>query len=543
MNFSIKSRLVIVNIIAFIGIAVTLTAAINGFGTLEQELLSESRAAINDVDAARSAQVAFKKQVQEWKDILLRGEDPEKLEKYTKGFMEEETKVDEFLLKLKRSTTDGALKNEIDKFLDVHKSMGEKYRGGIESYKNAGTDKYKAGDKAVKGIDRQPTKDLDKIVEDVQAGYEKHEALIQSQQSGLTWIIILSGIGAVAVVSGLIVMLSRSILRSVDNLSVIASYADTIRRGNGDLTKRIPVLGDDELSSIARAMNQFLDVTEQIVAETKESAQTNAAMAVQLSHTAKDINGRIQHEVTMTQSTAAEATEVSSHLRHSANVTKESKKSAQKANETLQKAQTEIQEMIGFLQHSAEVEEAFLDRLHHLTEDAQRIKDVLSVIGDIANQTNLLALNAAIEAARAGEHGRGFAVVADEVRKLAERTQNSLVDTNVTINTIVQAINDAAEEMGGNAKSIKELSSNSQKLEDTIALTVNTIQTSFTIIESLAENADIDAKGMDEIVIRMAEMVNSVQKNALDLNDITSSSEHLQLTAGKLNEMLKGFNV
>lgn len=542
MNLSIKARLIIVNIIAFIGITIAIAVAINGYTSLEKDLLAQSQGAIDAVDAARSAQVAFKKQVQEWKDILLRGEDREKLAKYTDGFKEQESDVKKFLLKLKGLTANQALNTRIEKFLDVHERMGEKYRAGMETYANASAEKYKAGDKAVKGIDRQPTKDLDAIVEEVRAEYGKNEAAIQSRQSALTWIIILSAFGVIAAVSVLIIMVTLSILRSVDNMSKIASFADAIRDGNGDLTKRIPVLGDDELSGVTRSMNQFIDVTEQIVTETKEAAQMNAAMAVQLSHTAKGISGRIQHEVSITQSTAAEATEVSTHISQSANATKESQKSAREANETLQKAQTEIRAMIGSLQHSSEVEEEFLERLHHLTEDAQRIKEVLSVIGDIANQTNLLALNAAIEAARAGEHGRGFAVVADEVRKLAERTQNSLEETHVTINAIVQSISDAAEQMGINAKSIKELSNNSQKLEDAIIVTVDTIQSSFSLIENLAANADADAKGVNAIVSRMDEMVSSVQTNARDLNDITASADHLQQTAGKLDEMLKRFN-
>lgn len=542
MNFSIKSRLIIVNIIAFIGIAISTTVAINGYTSLEKDLLSQSKSSIDAVDTARLAQVSLKKQVQEWKDILLRGEDPEKLEKYTKGFIEEEEAVKNSLLKLKTLTSNKSIHSEIDQFLTVHKTLGEQYRNGLEIFKNSAVEKYKAGDKAVKGIDRQPTKDLDKIVEDVQAEGKKIDDIIQTRQSALTWIIILSSIGVIVLVSGSITMVSLSIQRSIDNMSKIASFADAIRDGKGDLAKRIPIYGNDELADVTHSINQFIEVTEHIVLETKEVAQTNSVMAVQLSRTALNISDRMENEVIMTQKTAASATEVSSHIRQSANITKESQKSSKDANKTLQSAQVEIHRMINSLQESAEIEDEFLKRLNHLTSDAQRIKDVLSVIGDIADQTNLLALNAAIEAARAGEHGRGFAVVADEVRKLAERTQNSLSETNMTINTIVQSIHDAVEQMGVNAKSIKELSDNSKKLEEAIEITVNTIQSSFALIENLAANADSDANGVDTIAIRMSDMVKSVETNARDINEITASAEHLQMTASKLDDMLKQFN-
>jgi len=97
------------------------------------------------------------------------------------------------------------------------------------------------------------------------------------------------------------------------------------------------------------------------------------------------------------------------------------------------------------------------ENLLQLTQDAEQVKEVLTVIGDIADQTNLLALNAAIEAARAGEHGRGFAVVADEVRKLAERTQKSLTETNASISVVVQAIGDSSEQMNANATTMNSL--------------------------------------------------------------------------------------
>ncbi len=117
--------------------------------------------------------------------------------------------------------------------------------------------------------------------------------------------------------------------------------------------------------------------------------------------------------------------------------------------------------------HDGEI--AVIENLKSLTGNAEDIKNIISIIGDIAEQTNLLALNAAIEAARAGEHGRGFAVVADEVRKLAENTQKSLTEINASVNIIVQSISDASGSVEINAKYVLELVDISKTLQDSLS--------------------------------------------------------------------------
>jgi methyl-accepting chemotaxis protein len=134
-----------------------------------------------------------------------------------------------------------------------------------------------------------------------------------------------------------------------------------------------------------------------------------------------------------------------------------------------------VEEVSKKITEAAHKENELAEQLGQLSHDAEQAKEVLTVIGDIAEQTNLLALNAAIEAARAGEHGRGFAVVADEVRKLAERTQKSLTESNATISIVVQGIGDSSDSINENSRFIGDLVSEVQKVQNSMREVLETL--------------------------------------------------------------------
>jgi len=330
----------------------------------------------------------------------------------------------------------------------------------------------------------------------------------------------------------------KAIVKPIRN---ILEVTEDLAKGDGDLTKRVVVKSNDEIKDVANNINLFIEKVHASVDGAKKSSFENSSISNELSSTAVHVGVNGEKSVQIVNETTDNATKTHSQIQIAVEDATKSKLEMLEANKMLNNARDEIVTLTSKVQRSVESEVELAMRIEELSKDTEQVKSVLTVISDIAEQTNLLALNAAIEAARAGEHGRGFAVVADEVRKLAERTQKSLSEINVTINVIVQATSTASDEMGKNSKDMKELSVVASEVESKIQLTTDIVNKATQASDKSVQDFEYTGEQINSIVNGVKEINRISSENARSVKEIASAAEHLNSMTDNLSFKLEQF--
>jgi len=479
------------------------------------------------------ANLQFKVQVQEWKNVLLRGKQPADLAKYWGQFEDRQRDVQNILGELAgQKGIEPSLKSRIERLREEHRQLGSAYQKGRDAYVAAGGDPA-AGDAAVKGVDRAASDQMSELVTELRKQGTAQSALISAEADRTVWLGLL-----VMLASGLLIgLLSLWLVNRnlVEPIRKLIDYVTQLSRGK--LAERVVSDRQDELGNLAAAANTLRDFLAETFTRLQRSAsdldsasgELNAIATIMAGGTNEQFN-RTDQVATAMNEMSATAQEVARHAADAARAADDADQSAQQGEKVMQSTIHSITQMRGEIANTATV-------IRRLEADSGRIGKVLEVIRGIAEQTNLLALNAAIEAARAGEAGRGFAVVADEVRNLAQRTAESIIEINQIIQSVQTGAVDAAQAIdSGQARSDESVEQVTQAgaMLERITHAVEAIRD---MNRQIATAAEEQTSVAEDISRNLTEITSIASTNLDNVQRTESASQNLHGLSGQLNEV------
>ncbi|MCS6178808.1 methyl-accepting chemotaxis protein [Shewanella baltica] len=371
-------------------------------------------------------------------------------------------------------------------------------------------------------------------IDDIDAVVEDYRTTVTEQMIDKSYAILLIALLLAAMTAVVILATAQRMVAPIKNM---ADNLNDIAKGEGDLTKRLTVKGEDEIAQLGQSFNLFVDKLQTIIgdvanatAKVKSAAnaihdQTKVMSSQLISH-----NNETDQVVTAITEMSATASEVAQNTTQVAEATHAATGDVANAQRCVDASLEEISALMAQINNAA-------GNIQSLSEQSKKINNVLSVIGGIAEQTNLLALNAAIEAARAGEQGRGFAVVADEVRNLASRTQSSTLEINEMLSELHKLVALAVKTMEESQQSCVRSVDSSRAISESLGSVTSAVTAINDMSTQIATAATEQSSVTEEInrnVFAIQEIVNELLHSSEDAARVSQTVSQEGINLGKL---------
>ncbi|WP_017223146.1 methyl-accepting chemotaxis protein [Moritella dasanensis] len=378
--------------------------------------------------------------------------------------------------------------------------------------------------------------------------YESDVTSIQESLTDATEAIfateVSNSLGFAAVLFVLSVLASIWVVNKiVKELVVLKTRIDTLSTGEADLTSRLVIISEDEVADISHSVNTFIGYLQSMMLEISQ-ASGHITDGIQQIHTQSERNSlALNNHTAETELAVTAITEMSTTADIVAQNAVQTAANTQSATDEGMASKITVTEASNSVMALVTEMETASDSIHTMNNNTQQIATVLEVIGGIADQTNLLALNAAIEAARAGEQGRGFAVVADEVRSLAARTQDSTAQISEMLTTLRRDATTAVDVMDGTKQSCEQVADNASRVAESLDIMTESIVVINDLSVQIATASEEQSSVTEEISRNMHTIQGMVQELTENGQETTASTQNLASANEQLAALVNKFKL
>ena len=328
---------------------------------------------------------------------------------------------------------------------------------------------------------------------------------------------------------------------SLNSLTVFQQQITKAAEGR-DLTTRIEAKTDDELGQIAKGVNIFIASMESVIKEVRDSVEEVASSNNQLAATMEELSTTFDNQAHQVSEMVDGMGQISNISKNTSNALETNMQFLETTADNTRKEAENLDDVSCDMGDIEKDTISLSETIRHLSESSAQIGNILNVINDIANQTNLLALNAAIEAARAGEAGRGFAVVADEVRKLAERT-HAIGEVETIINELSKDSENASNAMNKSVTSVQEGASNIQSVTGEIKRAVEDVTNLYNDMKPISQSVSDQYVTIQSVVDNAQVVAAGIEESNAAVNEVNNTVSHLQQRTERLKNLIEQFKV